>query len=48
MAFPHLAGRDVAVDTRRSFGVRRFTHDLPSDFGLRASLGRLPAIKEPA
>ena len=47
MAFPHLAGRDVAVDVRRTFGVRRFTHDLPSDFGLRASLGRLPAIKEP-
>lgn len=48
MAFVHLADRDVAVDVRRTFGVRRFTHDLPSDFGLRASLGRLPAIEEPA
>jgi len=48
MAFAHLAGRDVAVDVRRTLGVRRFTHDLPTDFGLRVSLGRLPATKEPA
>ncbi len=38
----HLAGRDVAVDCRRRLGIRRFASDLPSDFGLRASLGRLP------
>ena len=41
----HLHGRDVAVDCRRRFGMRRFASDLPTDFGLRASLGRLP---EPA
>ena len=42
MAYPHLARRDVGIDTRRVLGVRRFTSNLPSDFGLRASLGRLP------
>jgi hypothetical protein len=42
LAYPHLAGRDVTVDSRRTFGMRRFTSDLPADFGLRASLGRLP------
>jgi hypothetical protein len=41
-ALPHLAGRDVAVDCRRRLGLRRFVSDLPPDFGLRASLGRLP------
>jgi hypothetical protein len=41
-ALPHLAGRDVAVDCRRLLGLRRFVSDLPPDFGLRASLGRLP------
>ena len=40
-AFPHLAGRDVAVDCRRRLGLRHFVSDLPPDFGLRASLGRL-------
>jgi hypothetical protein len=38
----HLAGREVAVDCRRRLGRRRFASDLPPDFGLRASLGRLP------
>ena len=42
-AVPHLAGRDITIDCRRTLGVRRFTSDLPTDFGLRASLGRLPA-----
>ena len=46
MAYPHLARRDVGIDTRRVLGVRRFTSDLPSDFGLRASLGRLPTGEE--
>jgi len=41
-ALPHLAGRDVAIDCRRRLGLRRFVSDLPPDFGLRASLGRLP------
>jgi hypothetical protein len=41
MAFPHLAERDVTVDCRRLLGRRRFVSDLPGDFGLRASLGRL-------
>jgi hypothetical protein len=41
MAYPHLADRDVTVDCRRLLGRRRFVSDLPTDFGLRASLGRL-------
>jgi hypothetical protein len=40
--FPHLAGREVVVDARKTLGVRRFTSDLPGDFGLRAVMGRLP------
>src|SRR5918998_770535 len=40
--FPHLAGREVVLDARKTFGVRRFTSNLPGDFGLRAILGRLP------
>ena len=40
--FPHLAGREVVVDVRKTLGVRRFTSDLPGDFGLRAVMGRLP------
>jgi hypothetical protein len=40
--FPHLAGREVVLDARKCFGVRRFTSNLPGDFGLRAVLGRLP------
>jgi hypothetical protein len=40
--FPHLAGREVLIDARKSFGLRRFTSDLPGDFGLRAVMGRLP------
>lgn len=41
MAYPHLAGRDVTIDCHRIIGIRRFVSDLPPDFGLRASLGRL-------
>jgi hypothetical protein len=41
MAYPHLAKRDVTIDCRRMVGWRRFVSDLPTDFGLRASLGRL-------
>jgi hypothetical protein len=40
--FPHLAGREVVIDARRTLSVRRFTSDLPGDFGLRAVMGRLP------
>jgi hypothetical protein len=40
--FVHLAGRKVVLDARKSFGVRRFTSNLPGDFGLRAAMGRLP------
>ena len=40
--FPHLAGREVVLDARKSFGLRRFTSNLPGDFGLRAAIGRLP------
>lgn len=40
--FPHLAGREVLIDARRTPGMRRFTSDLPGDFSLRAVPGRLP------
>ena len=40
--FPHQAGRGVSVDARKILGIRRFTSDLPGDFGLRAIMGRLP------
>ncbi len=40
--FPHLAGREVKLDGRRTLGFRRFFSDLPGDFGLRAVMGRLP------
>ncbi len=40
--FPHLAGRGVRIDARKTLGLRRFTSDLPGDFGLRAAMGRLP------
>jgi hypothetical protein len=40
--FPHLAGREVVLGARKTFGVRRFTSNLPGDFGLRAVMGRLP------
>ena len=40
--FPHLAGREVEIDGRKTLGLRRFTMDLPGDFGLRAVMGRLP------
>jgi len=46
--FPHLAGREVVLDARKSFGVRRFTSDLPGDFGLRAVMGRLPEPEKAA
>lgn len=42
LAFPHLVSRDVVVDCHRRLGMPHFTTDLPDDFGLRASLGRLP------
>ena len=40
--FPHLAGREVRLDARKTFDVRRFSSNLPKDFGLRAAMGRLP------
>ncbi len=40
--FPHLAGRKIELDARRTFGIRRFFSDLPGDFGLRAVMGYLP------
>jgi len=41
MAYPHLVSREVTIDCTRLLGRRRFVSDLPTDFGLRASLGRL-------
>ncbi len=46
--FPHLAGREVVLDARKSLGVRRFTSNLPGGFGLRAVMGRLPDPKRTA
>ena len=39
--FPHLAGREVNLDARKVLGLRRFTSNLPKDFGLRAVMGRV-------
>ncbi len=46
--FPHLAGREVNFDARKVLGLRRFTSDLPGDFGLRAVMGRLPQPEKSA
>ena len=46
--FPHLAGREVVLDAHKSFGLRRFTSDLPGDFGLRAVMGRPPEPEKTA
>jgi len=43
-AWAHLAGREVAVSCRHLGPLRWFTTDLPPDAGLRACLGRLPAV----
>jgi hypothetical protein len=40
--FPHLAGREIRLDARKTFGIRRFSSNLPGDFGLRAVMGYLP------
>ena len=40
--FPHLAGREIVLDGQKTFGIRRFTSNLPGDFGLRAVVGSLP------
>jgi len=40
--FPHLAGRKIRLEARKTFGIRRFSSDLPGDFGLRAVMGYLP------
>jgi hypothetical protein len=46
--FPHLAGREVIIDARRTFGIRRFTSNLPGDFGLRTIMGCLPEANKAA
>ena len=46
--FPHLAGREVLLDARKTFGLRRFTSSLPGDFGLRAVMGYLPEPEKTA
>jgi hypothetical protein len=43
LAYGLLAEQDILIDCRKALGIRRFTHDLPADFGLRAVFGRLPA-----
>ena len=44
--FPHLAGRRVVLAASKFLGLRRFTSDLPGDFGLRAVMGRLPETEK--
>ena len=46
LAYPHLARRDVGIGMRRILGMRHFISNLPPDFGLRVSLGRLPSGEE--
>jgi hypothetical protein len=46
--FPHLAGCEVIIDARRTFGIRRFNSNLPGDFGLRSVMGCLPEPNEAA
>jgi hypothetical protein len=40
--FPHLAGREVISDARRTFGIRRFTWNLLGGFGLRSIIKSRP------
>src|SRR5215213_4049891 len=40
--FPHLAGREIKLDARKTLGICRFSSNLPADFGLRAVIGYLP------
>jgi hypothetical protein len=40
--FPHLAGHQITLDASKTLGLRRFSSDLPKDFGLRAIMGYLP------
>jgi hypothetical protein len=40
--FPHLAGREIKLDARKTLGIRRFSSNLPGDCGLRAVMGYLP------
>jgi hypothetical protein len=40
--FPHLARREIKLDARKTLGIRRFSSNLPGDFGLRAVRGYLP------
>ena len=44
---PHLVDRDIEVRCRRLLGMRHFTSTLPTDFGLRVCLGRVPAGPDP-
>jgi len=39
--FPHLAGREIKLDARKTLGIRTFYSNLPTDFGLRAVMGYL-------
>ena len=41
-AMKEKGGREVNLDARKVLGLRRFSSDLPGDFGLRAVMGCLP------
>jgi hypothetical protein len=45
-AFGMLTGQDILIDCRKWLGMRRFTHDLPPDFGLRGVFGYPPVTPE--
>jgi hypothetical protein len=45
-AFGLLTGQEIVIDCRKRLGVRRFVHNLPPDFGLRAVFGRVPATHQ--
>jgi hypothetical protein len=39
---PHLAGREIKLDARKTLGIRRLSSNVHADFGLRAVMGYLP------
>ena len=46
LSSPHVAGREIKLEANKTFGVRRFTSDLPGNFGLRAVMVYLPGRTE--
>jgi hypothetical protein len=40
--FPHLPGREIRLDARKTLGIRGFSSNLSKDFGLGAVMGYQP------